>query len=451
MNQLRIAMVGLRGLPATFGGVERHVEELGWRLAARGHEVVVYSRPQYCEDRRMTEYRGMRLMCIPTVRWRGLEALVHSGLAATATVGRGYDVVHFHALGPGLFTPVVRGLTGAGVTQTIHGLDDRRAKWGGAAQRLLRLGGQLSARVPHEVVVVSQDLQRHYREEHGRSTTFIPNGVPEPRATDPAVVAEEFGLTAGGYLLYLGRLVPEKDPALLIRAFRRVTTDLRLVVVGDSCGTDHYTAELKRLAQDDDRVVFAGYQYGETLAALLGHAALFVQPSLLEGLPITLLEAAAYGRPVVASDIPPHTEVVGDSGPGHLLFRHGDEGSLVEALERSLRETGAVQAGARRLHDRVIQRYDWDLATDALEEAYLRAIAARAGRRAVRPAVVAGRAPALETVMVEESPTDDGTISGPVIPSQRRPGDPASGLPSSPRPGRIRSLRQGVVAARGGR
>lgn len=377
---MRIAMIGQRGLPATFGGIERHVEELGARLVDRGHEVVVYTRARYTEGQELAEYRGMRLVQLPTVNRRGAEAFVHSGLAAAATVGRRFDVVHFHALGPGLFTPVVRQFSRAGIAQTIHGLDDERAKWNGAVQRALRLGGELSARVPDEVIVVSRDLERHYRERHGRATAFIPNGVPEPRTTSPALLRDRFGLRDRGYLLFVGRLVPEKDPELLIRAFRRVATDLRLVIVGDSANTDEYTAGLRRLGAEDDRVDFVGYQYGESLAALLGHAALFVQPSLLEGLPITLLEAAAYCRPVVASDIPPHVEVIGESGPGRLLFEHGSEDSLVAALERALADPEAGARGAGALHDDVVARYSWDRATDALEETYLRAIAARRSR-----------------------------------------------------------------------
>ncbi len=262
------------------------------------------------------------------------------------------------------------------MVQTIHGLDDERAKWNGPAQRLLRLGGRLSARVPHEVVVVSQDLERHYRERHGRATTYIPNGVPEPVAASPTLL-RELGLEERGYVLFLGRLVPEKDPEILLNAFRRVPTDLKLVIVGDSSNTDEYTALLRQLGARDDRVVFAGFQYGETLAALLGHAALFVQPSCLEGLPITLLEAAAYGRPVVASDIPPHVEVVGDSEPGRMLFRCQQEQSLVDALERSLKDPDGVREGATRLHDDVVDRYSWDRATELLEETYLRAMAVR--------------------------------------------------------------------------
>ncbi len=378
MTGLKIAMIGLRGLPATFGGIERHVEELGSRLADRGHEVVVYCRPGYT-DRGTVTHLGMRLVQLPTVQRSGVEAFLHSGLSASATVGRGFDVAHFHALGPGLFAPIPKTLTRAAVVQTIHGLDDQRDKWGGTAQRLLRLGGRMSGRVPHEVVVVSRDLGRHYREVHGRDTTYIPNGVPQPVHADAEVLRGVFGLEPADYVMFLGRLVPEKDPRLLVSAFARVRTDKRLVIVGDSAGTDDYTDELRRLGSRDPRVMFVGYQYGEPLAALLSHAALFVQPSLLEGLPITLLEAAAYGLPVLASEIAPHREVIQCSAPGRQLFRTGDEVALVDQLQQALDNPVGLAQGARELTRDVTAHYDWDQATDALVEVYERGVRLRRG------------------------------------------------------------------------
>jgi glycosyltransferase involved in cell wall biosynthesis len=376
---MRIAMIGLRGLPATFGGIERHVEELGTRLVARGHEVVVFCRPQYVGDSR-TEYRGVRLVQVPTPARVGAEAFVHSALSTVVARRRDFDVAHFHALGPGLFSPLAR-VKGLAVVQTVHGLDHQRAKWGPVASTVLALGAHVSARVPHEVVVVSEELRRHYDAEYHRATTYIGNGVPEPGPGSPEVLAR-FGLREGEYALFVGRLVPEKDPALLIRAFRQLAdTSQRLVLVGDSSHTDEYTAELKESARGDDRIVFTGFQYGAELESLYQHAGLFVQPSLLEGLPITLLEAAAHGVPVLVSDIPPHLEVLRETGPGRATFTTGDEGSLVAALRASLADEGAAE-GARRLHDEVVQRYSWDQATTQLEDVYTRAVAgAGQGRR----------------------------------------------------------------------
>jgi len=387
---MRIAMVGLRGLPATFGGIEKHVEELGWRLAERGHEVSVFCRPNYAGDldlptefdyvapvgRRPGRYRGMILRNLPTVEGKGVEAFVHSGLAAASTVGRGFDVVHFHALGPGLFAPIPKFLTGAGVVQTIHGLDDERSKWGGLGSRLLQAGRWVSTRVPDEVVVVSRELGRVYSERHHRATVYIPNGAPTVTPVAPGATLARLGLEPGRYVLFVGRLVPEKRPDLLIRAFREVPGDARLVIVGDTANTRGYTGELKKLAAADARVVMTGYLFGADLAQVMTSAGVFVQPSTLEGLPITLLEAAAYERPVVVSDIPPHLEVVGASARGHRVFPDGSQNDLTEAITAELADPAGGADGGRELAKAVRAHYDWDAATDQLIEVYR-----RAGRR----------------------------------------------------------------------
>ena len=385
---MRIAMIGLRGLPATFGGIEKHVEELGWRLADRGHDVTVYCRPSYAASlatvppehgyvapvgRAPGRYRGMTLRNLPAPEGKGLEAFIHSGLAAGAVVGRGFDVVHFHALGPGLFSPIPQYLTRAGVVQTIHGLDDERGKWGRAAKALLGTGRRFSARVPDEVVVVSRDLARTYRDLHHRETTYIPNGGPRVTPVPPGPTLARLGLEAGRYTMFLGRLVPEKDPAAILDAFAQIAGDSRLVLVGDSANTDEYVADLRARAAADPRVVMAGYLYGEALAEVMTSAALFVQPSRLEGLPITLLEAAAYGLPVVVSDIAPHVEVIGTSAPGRRTFPVGDTAAFAAAITAELAQPQEGREGAARWSREVAAHYDWDQATEQLLEVYRRA------------------------------------------------------------------------------
>lgn len=368
MRQLKIAMVGLRGLPATYGGIERHVEEIGARLVDRGHSVTAFVRPDYSAG--TTSHRGVRCVSLPTVKEKHLEATVHSAVASLATVGRGYDIVHFHALGPGLFSPIPKYLTRAKVVQTIHGLDDQRGKWGGGAQKVLRLARATSTRVPDELVVVSRELQRVYREEHTRDSVYIPNGHPEPRRMPAGPVLDRLGLEPKGYLLFLGRLVPEKDPLGLIEAFASVETNLKLVIVGGSSNTDEYVGRLHRAAERDPRVVMPGYLFGDELAEVMTHAQVFVQPSLLEGLPITMLEAAAYGLPVVASDIPAHREIIIMDGPGRRTFSAGDPLSLSEALRAELSDPLGGSLGASSLTAEVAAHYNWDKATDALEDLY---------------------------------------------------------------------------------
>jgi glycosyltransferase involved in cell wall biosynthesis len=371
---MRVAFIGSRGVPATFGGIEHHVEEVGSRLAERGHDVTVYCRANYVPESH-TEHRGMQLVRLPTVASKRLDAIVHSALSTLRALGRRYDVVHFQALGPGLLTPVTRYASHARVVQTIHGLDDQRAKWGSGASAVLRGGAWLSARVPDATVVVSRTLADHYRTRYGRETAYIPNGVEPPTcAPSPREISERFGLKGGDYLLFVGRLVPEKAPDLLLRAFRRVPGDVRLVIAGGSSFTDRYTDELGALAARDQRVVLPGYVYGETLAELYANAAAFVLPSYVEGLPLTLLEAASYGTPVVASAIGPHLEVLGTDGPGHRLFPPGDEDALVGVLRDAVEAGAEARAGAAELRARVLAEYSWDRAVDAIEGLYGRLV-----------------------------------------------------------------------------
>jgi len=384
MRALRIAMIGSRGVPATWGGIERHVEELGARLASRGHEVTVFCRTNYTgtgadssadgsAERAAAgrSYRGMRLRQLPTVGTKHLDAIVHSALSTAAALAGPFDVLHYHALGPGLLAVGPRCLPGSRAVLTVHGLDDERAKWGLVARSVLKTAGWLSARVPDATIVVSRDLQRHYQEHHGRASMYVPNGVVvDPAPATPTGVLARLGVERGRYLVFVGRLVPEKAPDLLLRAFRRLRGDWRLVLVGDSSFTADYVKTLREQAAADPRVVLAGFAYGEELAELYASAACFVLPSLLEGLPLTLLEAAAHGTPVIASAIPPHVEVLGSSGPGRRLVQPGDEYGLAAALEAACGDPARERAGAVALRQRVLGTYQWEHAAETTEDVY---------------------------------------------------------------------------------
>jgi glycosyltransferase involved in cell wall biosynthesis len=370
---LRIAMIGSRGVPARWGGIERHVEELGALLAQRGHDVTVYCRSNYVQagpELRLADHRGMHLERLPTVGTKHLDAIVHSAIATGAALASSFDILHYHALGPGVMAVLPRYLSPAKVVLTVHGLDDQRAKWGRAATAVLRTAGWLSGRVPDTTIVVSRDLARHYRERHGCHAVYIPNGVlpPPPRPPDGAVA--RLGLAPGRYLLFVGRFVPEKAPDLLVRAFRQVPGDHRLVLVGGSSFTNSYTEQLQDLAAADGRVVLTDYLFGADLGTLYRNAAAFVLPSLLEGLPLTLLEAAAYGTPILASAIPPHVEVLGESRPGGRLVAPGDARQLARVLAEMLTDREGERRGAAALRERVLQAYSWDEAAVATERVY---------------------------------------------------------------------------------
>lgn len=370
MRSVRIAMIGQKGLPATYGGIERHVEELGSRLAERGHDVTVFCRTNYSSGAR--KHGGMQLRHVPTLSTKHLDAVVHSALSTLVSMADPPDIVHYHGLGPGLLSPLPRYLSRATVVQTVHGLDHHRAKWGRGAQEVLRTAAWMSARVPDATIGVSRALADHYRSRYGRPIAYIPNGVTARRPPPADEITRRFGLVEGSYLLFVGRLVPEKAPDLLVRAFRHVRSDLRLVIVGGSSFSDRYADSLRRLAAKDPRVTFTGYAYGTTLEELYSNAAAFVLPSLLEGLPLTLLEAASYGTPVVVSDIPPHVQVVNVDAPGHHLFRSGDEDSLAEALRSTIRNRPLEREEARSFSSQIASTYRWEDVAHATEELYRR-------------------------------------------------------------------------------
>ena len=376
-DTLRIAMIGVRGVPATFGGIERHVEELGARLAARGHDVTVFCRSNYSAPGQGS-HRGMRLTSLPTVGTKHLDAIVHSGLATLEAMAASYDILHYHAIGPGMLAVLPRYLARARVVLTVHGRDDERGKWGRGAKAVLGTAGWLSARVPDATIVVGRHLERYYREAHGRGTVYVPNGVQAAMPRPANGTLARLGLQPGRYLLFVGRLVPEKAPDLLLRTFRRLPGDHRLVLAGDTSFTDRFTGELRRLAAGDPRVVLPGYLYGAELQELYSNAAAFVLPSLLEGLPLTLLEAASYGLPVVASSIPPHLEVLGSAGPGRRLHRPGDGDQLLDALGQVLADPRAERAGAVEVRDQVLRTYCWDDMTERTEAVYRAVLQRRA-------------------------------------------------------------------------
>lgn len=374
-SPLRIAMIGQRGVPATWGGIEHHVEEIGARLADRGHDVTVFCRTNYSNER-LPIYRGMRLRHFPTLGTKHFDAISHSAFSTVAALFGRFDVVHYHALGPGLLAPLPRVFSRAKVVQTIHGLDSERAKWGAVATAVLRAAGWSSGHVPDATIGVSRDLKAHYAERWKRVIDYIPNGVASLERRDPDEIMTRWGLAKGTYILFVARLVPEKAPDLLLRAFKALDADLRLVIAGGSSYSADYERSIAALAADDNRVLMTGYVYGDALAELYSNAAAFVLPSSLEGLPLTLLEAAAYGTPVVASDIPPHLEILSSSGAGHRLFRSGDQQALTQTLSTVLQDPAAEREGAAKLRDQVLRDYDWDAAADATESVYERVLAA---------------------------------------------------------------------------
>lgn len=371
----RVAVLGLRGVPATWGGVERQCEELYARLAAAGFAVTIYCRTAYVREPR-EHYRGLRLVRLPTLPGKHLEAFVHTFLCCLHVACHPQDIIHIYSQGPALFAPLLRLLCpGRRLFFTCGGLDWQRGKWSGAAARIIRLGQWCSARFTDVRIMVSRTLVDYYRTTYGVDSLYIPNGVtPQPGAPLDGL-AREFGLTPRGYALFVGRLVPEKRIQDLVAAIGSVA-GLRLVIAGGLAGCEDYVATLRRQAPDRERVVWAGYRFGRDLDALFANARIYVTASELEGLPLSLLEAMASGLPCLASDIAPHREVLGDTG---AFVPVGD----VAGLARELAAAAAaplpeLAARGRACRDRALREFSWDTAAERLGQAYRQALDATA-------------------------------------------------------------------------
>lgn len=366
MNKsLKIAVIGAKGLPAKQGGIEQYCQEFYPRLAAQGYQVHLFARPSYNQKPWFSsyDYQGVKVIYLPSLPLRGLDAFISSALGALVAVIQGYDVVHFHALGPALFCWLPKLFSSAKVVVTCQGLDWQRAKWGKFSSRLIYWGEKTAVKYADEIVVVSQALKQYFQETYGLNTNYIPNGPGSYVDPDSQFTyGNSLGLKRGRYILYLGRLVPEKRADLLIEAFKQLQPqDWKLVLAGGISDTAQFTAQLLAMSEGQNQIVFTNEIKGSNLSQIMQGAGLFVLPSDLEGLPLVMLEAMREGIPVVASDIPPHKQLLGqDRG---LLFRAGDVNSLVSSLKQALKQPAQLAAMAERAQEYVKANYSWEKIT----------------------------------------------------------------------------------------
>jgi glycosyltransferase involved in cell wall biosynthesis len=374
---VRVAMIGSRGVPASYSGIERSVEEVGSYLAAHGAEVAVYCHAKYVSAR--GTHRGMRLRFVPAIRSRHLETLSHTLLATCDVLLRSDEIIHYHALGPSTLAWLPR-LAGRTVVATVQGLDWQRAKWGRLARGYLRFGEWATARFPHRTIVVSRALAHYYTTRYRTAPVHIPNGFTRPVPRPPARI-RALGLDRDGYLLFVGRLVPEKECHTLLRAYRRVGTALPLVIAGAGVYEDAYVRRLHDEARDLPGVRFIGFASGETLDELYSNARLVVHPSQMEGLSVALLEALSHGHCVLVSDVPENLEVVRDAG---ATFRVGDVEDLARRLGWLLEHPAEVEAFRARARALAPGLIDWDRVAAATLALY-DSLVAPAGRPAADP------------------------------------------------------------------
>lgn len=356
-------MFGQKRIPSREGGVEIVVEELCTRMVAQGYNVTCYNRGGHhvsgseFDSKRLKEYKGIRLKTVPTIEKKGLAAVSSSFFAALCCAFGKYDIVHIHAEGPAFFAWIPK-LLGKKVIVTIHGLDWQREKWkAGFGAKFIRQGERNAVKYADEIIVLSKGVQDYFEKTYGRKTVFIPNGVNRPKKQKAELITEKYGLEKDSYILFLGRLVPEKGIKYLIEAFKQVDTDKELVIAGGSSDTSEFENEIKELAKEDKRILFTGFVQGQELEELYSNAYVYVLPSDLEGMPLSLLEAMSYGNCCLVSDIPESVDVVEDKA---LIFQKSDVNSLYTKLVDICCNSSKVKSFKCTAEEFVCNKYSWN-------------------------------------------------------------------------------------------
>jgi len=375
-SKLKIAFIGLRGIPAEYSGIEKAVDEIGVRLVAKGHEVTVFCMAGRYREK-VNSYRGIKLKYIPTIKSKNFEMICYAFFSAISNALGNYDISHFHAIGPSTVSFIPK-LFGKKLLVTIHGLDWQREKWGHFAKIYLKVGEWTSVRIPHRTIVVSKTLKQYYENKYSKKVNYIPNGINSSKYATLQGAGERFSIEKNSYLLFVGRLTKEKNIHLLIQAFKKLKTDKKLLIVGGSSHTDDYIRELKELTGSDERIIFTGPIYNQLLEQIYSNAYLFILPSALEGLPVVLLEALSYGNVVLVSDIPENIEVIQDEDTLRgFTFRSGRVESLESILSDLLEYPSKVEDMKNKGRKLVLRKYNWDVIADETVELYKRLITGR--------------------------------------------------------------------------
>lgn len=375
-NQIKIAMIGHKRIPSREGGVEIVVYELARRLVKKGYRVDAYNRKgHHVSGKKFMQsigknYEGIRIITIPTFESSKLNAIVYSILATIRALFEGYDVIHFHAEGPCAMIWLPK-LFRIHCIATIHGLDWQRAKWGNFASGFLKFGEKMAVKYADEVIVLSDNMKQYFKQEYGRETVYIPNGISKPERREADQIRQRWMLEEDSYILFLARIVPEKGVHYLISAYQKLETDKKLVIAGGSSHSLEYYEELKEMAKDNPNIVFTNFVGGQVLEELFSNAYCFVLPSDVEGMAIGLLEAMSYGNCCLVSDIKENAEVVGEYAEH---FKHSDVESLREHLCFLLEHPEAVRNYKENASDYICRKYSWDKVVDETRALYAKVL-----------------------------------------------------------------------------
>lgn len=354
---MKIAFIGQKGIPVLYGGVEKHVDDLSGELVKLGHEVYVYARRSYT-DKNLKEYKGVKIINLPSIRTKHLDAISHTFFACLDIIfRRDFDVVHFHSIGPSSLIWIVKLFKpNTPVLATFHTQCYFHKKWGQFAKLALKFGEFICCHFADRLITVSKTLKEYTKNKHKIEAFYVPNGVYMPVVSEPDLIRDIWGLEKDSYFLIVSRLISHKGIHYAIEAFKKLNTEKKLVIVGGGFYTDNYVAELEKSAEENENIIFTGVQQGVILNELFSNAYLFIQPSESEGLSIALLEAMSYGLPILVSDILENKEAIGDTA---VTFKSKDVNDLRANLNKMLNSPKLSKEYGLEAKRRVMDEYNW--------------------------------------------------------------------------------------------
>lgn len=363
-KKLKIAMLGQKHVLSNEGGIEKVVREISTRLVRLGFDVTCYDRKnKHVMDSTenlptLSEYKGVKIKNCFTIDKKGLAAVSSSFFGTLKILFSNAEVAHYHAEGPSVMIPIIKFLSKKRVIVTVHGLDWKRDKWGtGFASKYIKFGEKMAAKYADEIIVLSDGVKDYFKETYNRDTRFIPNGVTRPEVLKAGIIRKKYNLGKDDYFLFLGRIVPEKGIHYLIDAYNQVITSKKLVIAGGASDTDSYYEELKRKVQNNKNIIFTGFVQGQELEELYSNAYVYVLPSDLEGMPLSLLEAMSYGNCCLTSDIDECATVMEDYG---VTFKQSSVEDLANKLQYLSDSEKVVQKLKLESSPFIIKKYNWD-------------------------------------------------------------------------------------------
>ena len=371
---MKIAMIGQKHIGLCEGGVERVVEEISTRMVKLGHDVTCYDRKgKHKLDKnkkiiQQHEYNGVKIIEVFTIDKKGLAALTSSFFGTIKILFSNNEIVHYHAEGPCAMLWLIKWFSKKKIIVTIHGLDWQRAKWkNGFASKYIKFGEIIAAKYADEIIVLSKNVQKYFKNEYNRNTNFIPNGVTKPITRYIYLIKKKYGLNKNDYILFLGRIVPEKGVHYLINAYNQIKTDKKLVIAGAPSDTEDYYNELLQMSKSNNKIIFTGFVYGEELEELYSNSYIYILPSDLEGMPLSLLEAMSYGNCCLTSDISECAEVIEDKG---LTFEKSNIEDLKKKLQILLDDEQLLKKYKKESQSYILNKFNWDEIAEKTIELY---------------------------------------------------------------------------------